>query len=73
MEEEASSWDSNALLTNYVKEAFGDGYSIVREQGLTIYIKGSNAAWVNGGIVYKLKADDGVLTNKQIRSIAVSL
>ena len=73
LEEEASSWDSNALLTNYVKEAFGDGYSIVREQGLTIYIKGSNAAWVNGGIVYKLKADDGVLTNKQIRSIAVSL
>lgn len=73
LEEEASSWDSNALLTNYVKEAFGDGYSIVREQGLTIYIKGSNAAWVNGGIVYKIKAADEVLTNKQIRSIAVSL
>ena len=73
LEEEASSWDSNALLTNYVKEAFGDEYSIVREQGLTIYIKGSNAVWVNGGIVYKLKAEDGVLTNKQIRSIAVSL
>lgn len=73
LEEEASSWDSNALLTNYVKDAFGDEYSIVREQGLTIYIKGSSAVWVNGGIVYKLKADDGVLTNKQIRSIAVSL
>ncbi len=73
LEEEASSWDSNALLTNYVKDAFGNEYSIIREQGLTIYIKGSSAAWVNGGIVYKLKADDGVLTNKQIRSIAVSL
>ena len=73
LDEEASSWDSNALLTNYVKDAFGDEYSIIREQGLTIYTKGSNAAWVNGGIVYKLKAADGVLTNKQVRSIAVSL
>ena len=73
LDEEASSWDSNALLTNYVKDAFGDEYTIIREQGLTIYTKGSNAAWVNGGIVYKLKAADGVLTNKQVRSIAVSL
>ena len=73
LEEEASTWDSNALLNNFVKETYRDEYSIVREQGLTIYISGSNAAWVNGGIVYKLKAADGVLTNKQIRSIAVSL
>ena len=71
--EEASSWDSNALLTNYVKEAYKDNYTIVREQGLTIYISESSAAWVNGGIVYKLNANPGVLTNKHIRSIAVSL
>ena len=73
LEEEASTWDSNALLNNFVKETYRDEYTIIREQGLTIYISGSNAAWVNGGIVYKLKAADGVLTNKQIRSIAVSL
>ncbi len=71
--EEASSWDSNALMTNYVKEEFGDNYSIIREQGLTIYVNESNAAWVNGGIVYKLTAEPDVLSNKQIRSIAVSL
>lgn len=71
--EEASSWDSNALMTNYVKEAFGENYTIVREQGLTIYIGGSDAAWVNGGNVYKIKTDSGALTNKQIKSIAVSL
>ena len=73
LSEERSSWDSNALLSNYVKPTYSDNYTIVREQGLTIYISGSNAAWVNGGIVYKLEAITGSLTNKQIRSIAVSL
>lgn len=71
--EEASSWDSNALMTNYVKSEYGENYTIVREQGLTIYISGSNAAWVNGGIVYKIKTTSGSLTNKQIKTIATSL
>lgn len=71
--EEASSWDSNALLNNYVKDSFNDSYATVREQGLTLYIDGSRATWVNGGVVYKLDADSGTLTNKQIRSIATSL
>lgn len=71
--EEASSWDSNALMTNYVQQNFKDNYAIVREQGLTIYISENNAAWVNGGIVYKLNITSGSLTHKQIRSIAVSL
>lgn len=71
--EEKSSWDSNALLTNYVKDAFGENYTIVREQGLTIYISGNDAAWVNGGILFKIKTTSGTLTNKQIRSIATSL
>lgn len=71
--EEKSSWDTNALLSNFVKEEYGENYTIVREQGLTIYVNGSNAAWVNGGMAYKIKASGGVLTNKQIRSIATSL
>lgn len=71
--EEKSSWDSNALLANYIKPTYEDNYSIIREQGLTLYVSDSNAAWVNGGIIYKIQADNGVLTNKQIRSIAVSL
>lgn len=71
--EETSSWDSNALLTNFVKGEYGDNYSTVREQGLTIYISGSNAAWVNGGVVYKINTTSGSLTNKQIKSIATSL
>lgn len=71
--EEKSSWDTNALASNYVKDEFGENYTVVREQGLTIYVSGSNAAWVNGGIVFKINTTSGSLTNKQIRSIAVSL
>lgn len=71
--EEKSSWDSNALLSNYVQPVWKDSYTVVREQGITIYINGNNAAWVNGGIVYKINTTSGTLTNKQIRSIAVSL
>lgn len=71
--EEKSSWDSNALLNNYVRYEYGDDYTAVREQGLTIYISSSSAAWVNGGIVYKIKAPVNTLTKKQIKSIAVSL
>ena len=71
--EERSSWDSAALLSNFVKDAYGENYTVVREQGLTIYINNSNAAWVNGGVVYKIKTTSGTLTKKQIQSIAVSL
>lgn len=71
--EEQSSWDSSALLTNFVKDEYGEGYSTVREQGLTIYISGSDATWVNGGVVYKIYTTSGSLTKKQINTIATSL
>ena len=71
--EEQSSWDSNALLANFVKDEYGENYSIIREQGLTIYISGSDAAWVNGGVVYKIDTTAGSLTKKQINTIATSL
>lgn len=71
--EETSSWDSDALLNNYVKGSYGDSYTVIREQGLTIYISESNATWVNGGVVYRITTTNGSLTNKQIKSIATSL
>ncbi len=70
--EEKSSWDSSALLSNYIRPTYSEDYLVIREQGLTIYISGNDAAWVNGGVVYKLTASE-TLTKKQIRSIAVSL
>lgn len=72
LSEEKSSWDSNALLNNFVKSEWDD-YSTAREQGLTIYVSGSNATWVNGGILYRILADDGTLSKKQIYDLATSL
>ena len=71
--EEKSSWDTNALLNNFVRKEFDNDYTTIKEQGLTIYISNSDAAWVNGGIMYKLKYPSNSLTKKQIKSIAVSL
>lgn len=75
--EEKSSWDSTALYENYVKYTYGDNYTLIRDQettrGLALYISNSDACWVNGGVVYKLKTTSGSLTKKQIKAIAVSL
>lgn len=72
LDEENSSWDSNALLTNYVKKTFSNNFSSVRENGITVYIDDRKAAWVNGGILYKLEVTSGSLSKKQITSIAAS-
>lgn len=71
--EEKSAWDNDALEQNYAQETWGNNYTSVREQGITILIAGSDAAWVNGGIVYKIDASGNNLTKKQIKSIVVSL
>lgn len=71
--EEKSTWDSNALLNNYVKKNFPSDYATIREQGITIYYRGGDAAWVNGGMLYKIKCNGGALTKEQIRNIATSM
>lgn len=71
--EEKSSWDSNALLNNFVKTNWGTNYTVVREQGITIYISTeADASWINGGLLYTLDSD-GQLTKKQIKNIVTSL
>lgn len=72
LNQSASSWDSSALLENYVREKSDDEYSISQEKGLTIYNYGSNAAWVSGGILYTIDGD-APLSPDQIRKIAVSI
>jgi len=67
-----SSWDSSAVLDNVVKKAVGDNYVTTQERGLTIYTYGSNAAWVNGGILYSISSS-APLSGEQIRHIATSL
>jgi hypothetical protein len=67
-----SNWDSVAVLDNYVKEKAGDKYITYSERGLTIYTYNSNAAWVNGGVLYTINGD-APLSSDQIRRIATSL
>lgn len=73
--EEKSSWDSTALLRNFVELEWGSDYITTHEQGITIYInsQNSNAAWVNGGVLYKITAEGQNLTKKQVRNIVLSL
>jgi len=71
--EEKSSWDNDTLEASYVKATWGNNYTSIREQGITIFISGSNAAWINGNILYKINASGNNLTKKQIKSIVTSL
>lgn len=71
--EENSNWDSNALLNNYVKVNYGDEYTVIRENGLTLYMGDRWETWVNGGMLYKLTVNSGELTKKQMKTIATSL
>jgi hypothetical protein len=67
-----SSWDSSAVLDNVVTPAAGADYTTTKERGLTIYTYGTNAAWVNGGILYEIDSK-APLSGDQIRKIATSL
>ncbi|MBR3204576.1 hypothetical protein IKF81_02765 [Candidatus Saccharibacteria bacterium] len=73
LSEEKSAWDNKTLESTYAKETWNTNYTSIREQGVTIFISGSDAAWVNGGILYKLNASGNNLTKKQIKSIVTSL
>ncbi len=73
LSEEKSSWDNETLESSYVKSTWGNNYTSIREQGITIFISGSNATWLNGNILYKITASGNNLTKKQIKSIVTSL
>lgn len=70
--EKATSWDSSALLENYVIPASGGVYTTHQQGGLTIYTYDSGAAWVNGGILYTIEGN-APLSQDQILKIASSL
>lgn len=66
-----SSWDSAAVLDNYVTPKAGSDYATYSEHGLTIYTFDDGVAWVNGGILYTIEGD-APLSSEQIRHIATS-
>lgn len=68
-----SSWDSSAVKLQVNKDSNNET-SESKEGGLTIYTynNNTNAAWVNGGILYTITGD-AKLSGEQIRHIATSL
>lgn len=67
-----STWDSSAVLENYVQPKAGERYMTTQSNGLTIYTYDKSAAWVNGGILYTIDGSAN-LTPEQIQHIAVSM
>lgn len=67
-----SSWDSSALLEKYVDPRSKGKYATYSDAGLTIYTYGTDAAWVNGGILYTVEGS-ATLSNEQVRRIATSM
>lgn len=71
--EEKSDWNTNMLYEEFVKSNFGSNYTVISDNGFSVYISGSNAAWVNDGIFYRIVVKSGTLTKKQISTIAAKL
>jgi hypothetical protein len=66
-----SNWDSSAVEQDINQKTSGS-YTTSTVSGLTIYLYGNNASWVNGGILYSL-AGDAPLSSDQIDHIATSM
>jgi hypothetical protein len=66
-----SNWDSSAVEQDINQKTSGS-YTTSTTSGLTIYLYGNNASWVNGGILYSL-AGDAPLSSEQIDRIATSM
>ena len=60
-------------MSNFVKDRWGDNYTIAKGQGLLVYISGSNAVWVNGGVLYEIQDDSGKLSTDDLHDIAIGL
>ena len=67
-----SNWDSSAVEQNYAQAKWGDDVTTTQAGGLKVYQHGSNAAWVNGGILYTVSGD-APLSSSQITQLATSM
>jgi hypothetical protein len=68
-----STWDSSAL-ENQVNATSNGQFITTEAQGLTIYTYGSDASWINGGILYTIKTSGNtILSGDQVRQIAISM
>lgn len=67
-----SSWDSQAVLDNYVAERTEKSPLTYHEKGLTIYAFDNQAAWVNGGLLYTIDGN-AQLSSEQLLRLATSM
>jgi len=70
--QESSSWDSQTLFDSIVAQE-NTTYQTVQSNGRTIYLYGGDkAAWVDGGILYKVDGN-AKLNSDQVISLATSM
>jgi hypothetical protein len=69
--QQQSSWDANSLRDNYISQQT-DNYLAVQGEGLTIYMFGNQANWVNHGVWYQISGTSK-LSRDQIIKIAYGL
>ena len=67
-----SNWDSESLLTNYVKDKSKGHYQTDNERGISVYSYKNGGAWVSGGILHIIEGT-AQLGPDQIKRIASSL
>ena len=72
IKQKSSSWDSQAVLDNYVEKKSNNQYITSSEGGLTIYTFDNKAAWVNKGIFYSIDGD-APLSSDQVLRLAASM
>lgn len=71
--EEKTSWSPRDLYSEFVLPKYGNNYTVISENGFNIYNSDGDATWVNDGILYKIVTKSGLLTKKQISTIAAKL
>lgn len=73
LKQKASSWNSTALLDNYVATNNHSGYQAMQSKGRTVYIyDDTSATWVDGGVWYQIEGDSN-LSSDQLLQIAASM
>lgn len=74
IQQQPSSWDSEALKENFVAKESNAEPLTYNDRGLTIYLyNGGDAAWVDGGRFYSIKAGNSQLDTNQILDLATSM
>lgn len=73
LSQQPTTWDSTALLENLVAKE-SQNYVTYQDSGLTIYMYGdSDAAWVNGGKLYRVNGENAQLNTEQLLKLATSV